>query len=227
MYISQTDASAKLAKYHDLILGCYNRAWDKWLTQIAPIFSKPCSRYRANTINELVIHEARRVFGVDEWQSEVKILELDRFLLLIKPARLMLIFKKLDEDFKTSNVRTKRAEMFDAQMEMEGIPSWPRLTLGYQIDQLGTKIEVFIMYQKARRHLWSYALELVAPSNVIEFPSASKGEEDNKKGRIRAKVSRVKEQLQIVNERQLDGGSEGSENKAKSHSKKREKDQGE
>jgi hypothetical protein len=60
---------------------------------------------------------------------------------LIEHARVVVRFKKMDEDGRTRNYPTKQAKKFDAQLELPGLPSKPvRLAVGYLLDATGVEV---------------------------------------------------------------------------------------
>ena len=83
---------------------------------------------------------------------------------------LVVRFKKVDEDLRTSNFPTPTALLFDSQAPLPGIPLGDRVTVGYLLNEFETSIlGVFVILAKSDRVLWSY--ELAAAVDLVElFP---------------------------------------------------------
>ena len=159
-----------LSPHHDALYACLMEAWENWLT-LAQRFPDPLARTRANNVYQFMLDRATEHFqktrGVHRVQSQ------GRILLNVK-NEVIVGFKKLSHKLRTQNYPTLFSLMYDAQMDLEGIPSQlPRVTVGYQLKNFETEIEPFVVYAIENKVQWWYRLEPSSRADVIPFPPAS------------------------------------------------------
>ncbi|MBV9774309.1 MAG: hypothetical protein JO040_10190 [Gemmatimonadetes bacterium] len=156
--ISMEGARAELALVEGQLEECIREAWGELRTIQATIHPGMRVRCRRTLLQDLVIKHVEAAFeGVPGFQ----LIECDGGrVVLIVSNRLLLQFKHIDHEFKTANIPTETALNFNAQLEIEGLPSIPRLTVGYRLDQLETKVEgIYIMFAINNQPQWTYRLD--------------------------------------------------------------------
>ncbi len=163
--ISQSNAQAALAPYHDTLRACVEAAWAHW-QEIRSHFPL-CSRSgRRHVMHEFILQEVRSRFGDT---IGVKISERGRFLLTME--NIVLRFKWVNQQFQTSNFATPSAIAFDTQLRLPGVPHGVRLTIGYQVNELETElVGVFIILSRGKDVLWKYEIGKDDGAQVIMFP---------------------------------------------------------
>lgn len=74
--------------------------------------------------------------------------------------RVILVFKKLDENLHSQNYQTRSAKNFNAQEELEGIPvNLPRVEIGYVQDSIGaTIVGIYAVCRQGNNVDWSINL---------------------------------------------------------------------
>jgi hypothetical protein len=164
--ISLDEAQRILGPYHGDLLDCTMNGWNVFISQIAPNYPPFEKRTRRNLVNNLIMHEVTKCF------FEVPGTHISTFhgrsVLQIGP--LVVRFKKVDEDLRTSNFPTPTALLFDGQAPLPGIPRGDRVTVGYLLNEFETSIlGVFVILAKSDSVLWSYELS-VAMDLVELFP---------------------------------------------------------
>jgi hypothetical protein len=91
----------------------------------------------ATIFNSFLLDEARKTFANTSGISfhNNQLLEVINFLDLI-----LLRFKRVDENFRTSNNPTSRSEAFSGQSELEGLPPvTTHLNAGYRLNEIRTR----------------------------------------------------------------------------------------
>lgn len=116
------------------------------------------SRSISSTRNDLIIHEARRIFDGDptvRFESRH-----GRDIMYIKDDAIIL-FKKLDRSRRTRNAPTQLALKLFGQQPLDEMPlETPRFVAGWQMDMLGMAIQVMmITYPKAHGVEWVIPLD--------------------------------------------------------------------
>jgi hypothetical protein len=115
------------------------------------------ARSRASWIYDHIAHEARRRLA---GRSEVKLTASRGFLLVFVGSSFVLRFKKLDSKGLSRNYQTHAQKLFSCQLEMFGLGEETRLTLGYQLDELGRAIKDIRVVCPVGPHrtAWQYSL---------------------------------------------------------------------
>ena len=167
------EAKILLAPYHNDLYACLMKAWQRWVSEFAPLLPDTSPRARANMVYDLIIDEGRRRLS-GQWG--VKFVEgQSRYLLNVKD-RLIVRFKKLDENLQTHNYPTLLSLQFDDQMDLPGsgfVSSLPRVTVGYRLKNFDTEIDPFVVYSVGKRVEGSYILQPERQANISGFPQAT------------------------------------------------------
>lgn len=146
-------------------------------------------RTRANILYDLMVNQARIEFrGIRGAQiidppSGVVLLEID--------GRVVIRFKKLDDDSLPRNYPTEAAKNWDTGEDLPGIPSSPqRLALGYRFNRLQTAIrDVLISNTLAGRLLYDIILD-EPDDGIMVLPDSGSGSPapNNRTQRIQRRV---------------------------------------
>ena len=167
---TENDGKLVLSPYHDALYACLMEAWEKWLT-LAQMFPDPLARTRANAVYQFMLDRATERF--QKMRSVHRVESRSRILFNIKDE-VVVGFKKLSHKLRTRNYPTLFSLMYDAQMDLEGIPSrLPRVTVGYQLKNFNTEIDPFVVYAVENKMRWCYPLEPSTRANVVPFLPAS------------------------------------------------------
>ena len=162
-----------------MLLACIDEAWRLYNAHVRRLVPLSTMRGIATSLNELIMQQVRERFdGV----AGTKIRDNTtggRFLLEID-GTLMLYFKKLDDDFKTSNHATEMSRAFDAQEEeVADFPAMPRVNAGYQTDGFGTAMTgKYLAFGIGNENVWHHNIETGEQSIELEFPTPKRSPAD-------------------------------------------------
>lgn len=153
--ISKPDALAELQPYLDVLLECFEVAWQKWRDDSPQLFAKPKASLRAAALHGLIEEQVRMRLGAE---PRLRIIEKGQRFLLGVHGRMVLRFKKLDEEYRTRTYPTRTARCFDAQgplPTLEEAADLPRVTVGYRLNQLATQLlEVVVVFSVDKEVCW-------------------------------------------------------------------------
>jgi hypothetical protein len=155
--ISADRAKEVLQPYHSDLAACVWEAWKKWKDEIEPMMGHVEARTRANFIHDFFTGAVRTRLGS---HVEVRFEKVrQRHLMILEDEAILLRFKKLTPDMRTSNFATKTASDFDRQLPIPGIPPGARLTVGYVLDHFGTGLRgIFVALSIGNRPVWNYEI---------------------------------------------------------------------
>lgn len=161
----------------DRLAGCFRAAWDIWFSRIRQSVPLCDPAAMATFFRELVLEQVREKFAD---QPGVVILDApsDRRFLLVIDNTLVVQFKKLTRDFQTRNNPTKTSETFDRQLPLEGLPSFPRLTAGYQFSEFRDQVAgIWLAFLVGDECQWYHSLDDGEHSMVLDldFPQPPVG----------------------------------------------------
>lgn len=132
--LSPSAVQRRLKSFESKLAAAVRRAWQRYVLTIAPAFKHaPPNTMRANAVQALIIEEVTEAFPNRVFRAKGR-----SFLWIAED--LIVQFKKLDRRGRTRNYPTQTALRFNAQLDIPGIPSATRATIGYQLDKLGTRI---------------------------------------------------------------------------------------
>jgi hypothetical protein len=170
--------------------------FERWQTEY-PNFAVHTARTRANALYDLMVQQARIEFrGI---RGSVIIDTRDGVTLLEIDEKVLIRFKKLDDDSLPRNFPTERAKDYDMGEELPGIPSSPqRLSLGYRLNRLQTEVkDVLISNSLGGRLLYDIILEEPKEGIAIvpQSPSAPDSGAATKRRRIIIRPSEEQTEL--------------------------------
>jgi hypothetical protein len=126
--LTEEQARAVLAPYHDRLYACPARAFGAWRERGVSFVSRPSASFRAQFIREHMVEYAREGFGDipqatiyeqgrqgrqeadadGSGGSPMNAPVAERFLLGLADSTLLVQFKKIDSDFKIETIRRQR-----------------------------------------------------------------------------------------------------------------------
>jgi hypothetical protein len=139
------------------LLASVDAAWATYDAEFRPKLPLATFSFIASAMHELVAQEIRARLdgrpGVNLIDGAVGAAN-GRFLVEVD-RRYILQVKKLTEDFRTRNNRTDASDDFDSQRSIPTLPDYPRLTLGYKLDDYRTTITgIFVAYNIGDENVW-------------------------------------------------------------------------
>lgn len=159
----------RLAPLHDDLRSCVVGAWER-RSKLIGLLARPGTSFRAQAMYELMIDEARSRFGDVPGVRMVEVdraANTDRVLLCVDPD-VVIQFKKLDPNFRSRNYPTPRALAFKSQASLPGIPPGCRVTVGYQLNAVGTELAAVIVVCEGRfQPRWWYELVEAVPDGRL------------------------------------------------------------
>ncbi len=168
MVIAQVEAVEILRPYLETIRRVIVGAWADYEIQYKDVRHIHSITCRANIIHSHMVDRARKEF---EGVEGVHVMEIDGLFLLSIQNRLVVRFKKLDNEMKSRNFPTDRQLDYLAQYDCPGIPAATRLEAGYQENFLQTGIRsVLITCPRGRKVDWYIELQEPPVTNVVELP---------------------------------------------------------
>jgi hypothetical protein len=167
------------------------RAWEKYLTSIAPALARPPATFRATAMHALLIAELEGEFPgqLQYWQNRA---------LFCLVQGIVIQVKKLNDHGMPENYPTPTAIRFARQMKLPGSPAGTRLTLGYMLNSLGTEIaEVRLLAQLGHGVAWYRSItvnQMVMPffGNTITVSEPTPPKRRNLKPKSAAKAKTEK-----------------------------------
>lgn len=156
--VSQDEVQREMAHREETLTACVRKAFADMKAFQAERHPNMRVRARRTLLQDLVVR------GVDEAYSEApdcRVIDpkTGRYLLSIA-NRFILQVKYLTREFKTVNALTETAKQFNAQGDLAGMPSLPRITLGYRLDKLETDVEgVYLLFAINNEPVWWYRID--------------------------------------------------------------------
>ncbi len=138
---SLVQAKKILGPYFPMLVKIISDAWQHWhtMTGYDSRFARATSRRtRASTINDFMADFAREYL---DGKPGVALSDSTGFLTASFEGLLVLRFKKLTFDSRTSRNKTRQQEQFLVQISLPNYPEEMHLTVGYVLDRLGIKLE--------------------------------------------------------------------------------------
>lgn len=165
--ITEEAAREALGRYEGNLAESVGIGVDEWKKYHAPRYVMPYGRTFATSVHDTAMREISSRLGDD---PNVVLISADdqRFFIHLKREGIVVRFKKFDESFRIANVRTEASIRFNAQGWLPGVPIGPRLTIGYQVDEVDstlTGMYVALMVSSTRT-FWRY--EIARPGAIVQ-----------------------------------------------------------
>ncbi len=153
--IPEKEARSLLDDIHEKLFRTVTHAFDRMQDGPLGLTTVPHVGHLTNAMHALMTDEARLRFSDC---GEVEVLDGQTFLLKVR-ERLLVRFKKVDLELRTSNYPTRRANAFDAQATISDLPPLPRVTVGYEPDDVWSQlVSVSVAFSIRKRPMWHYEL---------------------------------------------------------------------
>jgi hypothetical protein len=183
--LSETSARKVLAAWEFDLRECVTSAWARWRRDFSPLLPACTARGRANIIWELMVDEAKKRFpGVTVNEDQ------NRFVLMFH-EKANVVFKKLGDEGMPSNYPTQTALEFSCQPELPHMPEFARITIGYELNGLGTELTaVTANCFDGPNIVWRYDLpERPAKRAVVSLKKKAQDAERKPARRVRGKAN--------------------------------------
>lgn len=169
MVITEASARTILDPYKNQLRECVTQAWEDYESQYGLVRHIHTPRTRANIVHDHMVHHARRLF---EGDAAVSMHEIKGLFLVEINGRLLVRFKKLDEDKRHHNYPTPQNLDFWGQLDLPGIPHLTRLVAGYELNNLQTDINaIYVTCPNGSCNAWHFELENeMAQAEIVELP---------------------------------------------------------
>ena len=157
---------AILAPHAETLWRIPHRAWERYnaIPDKAPLAAQP--RVRANIVWAYMQEEANEhllgaggVRPIDAFDSRTYLID----------DQVLVRFKLLDADGRSSNFQTKRARLYNLNYPIEGIsPSAMRVDVGYRLNELQSAIAgIEVSHRAGKKVAWRFSLDQPAEAIVI------------------------------------------------------------
>lgn len=168
MEIAQLEAVGILEPHFNSIWRIVTGAWGDYNEHYKEMKHKYTPTCRANIIHSHMVDNAKKEF---EGVKGVKPMVIDGLFILSIENKLVVRFKKLDDDMKSRNYPTNRQIDYLAQMDIPGIPLATRLEAGYQLNELQTGYKsVLITCPQGSKIAWYLEVQEPPATNIHELP---------------------------------------------------------
>lgn len=130
-----------------------------------------------NLIYDFIESHARNTFDA---VPGVKILDHNGLFLLLVRDKLVLRFKKLNNEKMPSNIPTIQATYYmNQELELPNYPHHTMLIVGYELDHLKTRLqEITITCPNGNSNLWSFNIDGTQGAEIVELPISVSSEPD-------------------------------------------------
>lgn len=162
--LSFEQARTRLSRFWELLAQLPHRALDRYKRQVAARFALPSARFRSTAIQELMVDEVRRAARDDLFRRRGRwVLRAD--------DNLIVQFKKVTAGGRTINLPTPAALQWETQLNLPGIPSAMRVTLGYRLNCTNTEVaEVCLIARDGDTVIWRESIESQSSQLTIATP---------------------------------------------------------
>jgi hypothetical protein len=154
MSISKEKVLAILDLYMPRMADCIMAGWNDYATIYAPQHHIHTPRTRASIIRDHIVAHVRETF--DNVRNVVIIDKRSGLFCLEVKGLVVVRFKKLNEQMRTSNIPTQQALAFEQQMSLPDIPhDAAHINAGYSPDKLWTNLKgIFIAAPNGKKIDW-------------------------------------------------------------------------
>lgn len=163
--LTRAEAENLLKPHYERFHGCVRPAWDDYISKYPPeVRMIHTSRTKANIVRDHMVARACQAF---EDVPSVRLLTHRGYFLVHVEGKVLLRFKKLGKNRRSSNYPTKQAVAYMDNLPLDGIPESTRLDVGYQLNDLQTMIAtVLINCPRWQGTEWVIDLEVELQSSI-------------------------------------------------------------
>lgn len=143
-----------ISAIREIVVGGWNDYIEKYPEEVRVLH---CPTTRAGIVHDHQIHRAS-IYA--QKASGVTLCDLTRLKMLIIDGKFAIRFKKLDNDLRSANLKTKQIREFRSQEQLCGLPQTHNLEAGYLLSELETEIQnVFLVCPNKGGLYWAAKLE--------------------------------------------------------------------
>lgn len=158
--ISQELAEKRLNRDLPLIFKCINDAWEKYMQAYpANLRIAHSARSRASLIHDHIVEMARKYL---EPRIGVACHEINKLFLVSFDSGIVIRFKKLDDSYRSSNIRTQQSLGFmeQSQLPLPEIDTAINLQAGYRLNALETQLQGIYLTHPTGEQANAWVMEL-------------------------------------------------------------------
>ena len=170
--LAQSRADRLLRKDYRILSRVITTAWEDYQAYPFDVQAAHTPRTRASAVHDHMVSRAREAFGS---VLHAQCTEYGGLFMVLLYGRIAMRFKKLDDDFRSSNIPTQQSLDFVRQeSDLPGIKSMTNLQAGYRLNRLQTDLEgVYVACPRGSYNHWITELSIEpgsAGASVVEFP---------------------------------------------------------
>lgn len=170
--MTEEDGRAGMEDFEKVFVECVKSGWHRWREMGD---KDPSIRYdlgnrsRATIVNDFICKEIQRRFAVIPGTNQLRVHGINALDL---GNGIVTRIKKVDNHYRSSNIRTQHNERYMLQLSLPDLPpEATRLIVGYQLNDLETEIkDIVVTCPDGRRLLWYYSLLDGAAPQELPFP---------------------------------------------------------
>lgn len=172
--MTEEDGRARMEAFEELFVECVKAGWQRWRDmgdRDPSIRYDLGNRSRATVVNDFICKEIQRRFAD---VPGANVLRIHGIHALDLGVGIVTRVKKLDEQYRSSNIHTRHHERYMLQLSLPDLPpEATRLIVGYQLNVLETEIkDIVVTCPDGRRVLWHYSLLGGQEPQELPFPEA-------------------------------------------------------
>jgi len=170
--LAQSRADRLLRKDYRILSRVITTAWRDYQAYPFDVQAAHTPRTRASAVHDHMVSRAREAFGS---VPHAQCTDYGGLFMVLLYGRIAMRFKKLDDEFRSSNIPTQQSLDFVRQeSELPGIKSMTNLQAGYRLNRLQTGLEgVYVACPQGSYNHWITELPIesgFAGASVVEFP---------------------------------------------------------
>jgi hypothetical protein len=174
-FMAQEQVEQILKNELPLIRQCIRMGWDRYMKDYPiALRTEHSSRSRASLVHDHIVMFARQIL---EPRQGICCHEINKLFIVSFDCGIAIRFKKLDECFRASNIRTQQSMDFMEQEDLPEIQAAVKLQAGYRLNMLETDLEGIYVTCPASRQANSWVLELAEEQYGINNVSHIRGVE--------------------------------------------------
>lgn len=160
--------------HYETITTAINQAFEQYLDLSRQMSSQPHFNLNKRTIASLIHDFTRsRIREAFSGVNGIKMTDLNRLFLLGIDDQVVIRFKKIKTNLKTSSIPTQQTKDYNNQdLEFENFIAEPtNLYAGYVLDETWTSIKnIYLMYREGRDIIWIKDITGTAEQTTLALP---------------------------------------------------------
>jgi hypothetical protein len=189
--LTKKEAENFLTPYLDKIVGAISDAFNDYLKIVESGNYELRKTTIAGLIHDMTRKKIKCLF-IDDENIEAK--EYNKIFGIKICDKLLIRFKKINDDFSTSNIQTLQTIQYANQLEIEGFPENPTLLYaGYMPDATWTSIKnIYLMCKHGDNLLWQIDLTGSMEQTELNFNNKTEDIEEYIVSRVKVKTKEEK-----------------------------------